>query len=97
MVDNIVINTIVPAVFAYGLCEKEEKFKDSAILWLKDLQFEENSITKQFVDLELPNRTAFDSQAFIKLKTQYYDHTEVSVMRRWKFNFKIYLTGRHFP
>jgi len=73
MIDNIIINTIIPVLFAYGLYRKEEKYKTKAVLWLDELQAEVNSITKGFVNLHLSNKSAFDSQAFIELKTQYCD------------------------
>jgi len=73
MIDNVIINTIVPVLFAYGLYNKEEKHKNKAILWLEELSAETNSITKGFENLKLSNRSAFDSQAFIELKTQYCD------------------------
>jgi hypothetical protein len=74
MINNVIINTIVPILFAYGLYHKEEKYKNKAILWLEDLQAEDNAITKGFDNLKLSNKSAFDSQAFIELKTQYCDH-----------------------
>lgn len=74
MIDNIIINTIVPVLFAYGLYYKEEKHKNKAILWLEEIAAETNSITKGFASLKLSNKTAFDSQAFIELKTHYCDH-----------------------
>jgi hypothetical protein len=74
MVDNLVINTIVPVVFAYGLHNKEEKFKLKALEWLEQTQAEENNITKGFASIGLHNHTAYESQAYIELKTQYCDH-----------------------
>lgn len=73
MIDNLVINTIVPILFSYGLYHKEEKFKNKAILWLEELPAEMNTITNGFTSLELSNKSGFDSQAFIELKTQYCD------------------------
>lgn len=73
MIDNVIINTIVPVLFAYGLYHKEEKYKNKGILWLEEIEAEENYITKAFVGLKLSNTSAFDSQAFIELKTQYCD------------------------
>lgn len=61
MTDNIIINTIVPFVFAYGLYHKEEKFKAKAIRWLEAVSAENNSITKGFLQLKLSNKTAYDS------------------------------------
>lgn len=74
MIDNVIINTIVPMLFAYGLYHKEEKYKNKTILWLEELSAEINAITKGFTNLKLSNKSAFDSQAFIELKTQYCDH-----------------------
>ena len=74
MTDNVIINTIVPVLFAYGLYHKEERHKNKAILWLEKLSAEVNSITKGFTGVKLSNQSAFDSQAFIELKTQYCDH-----------------------
>jgi len=73
MVDNIIINTAVPMLFAYGHYRKEEKYKIKAVGWLEELQAEINSLTKGFINLGLSNKAAFDSQAFIELKTHYCD------------------------
>jgi hypothetical protein len=73
MIENVIINTIVPVLFAYGLYHKEEKYKNKAILWLEELPAEMNAITKGFAGLHLSNKSAFDSQSFIELKTQYCD------------------------
>ena len=73
MTENVIINTIVPVLFAYGLHHKEEAYRIRAIQWLEELSPEINSITKGFSAFELVNKSAFDSQAFIELKTQYCD------------------------
>lgn len=74
MIENVIINTIVPVLFAYGIYHKEEKLKSRALAWLQELAPEMNAITKGFLELGLTNQSAFDSQAFIELKTQYCDH-----------------------
>ena len=74
MIDNIIINTVAPMLFAYGIYHKEEKYKTKALSWLEEIPAEINSITKGFVQLKLQNSSAFDSQALIELKTQYCDH-----------------------
>jgi hypothetical protein len=73
MIDKIVINTIVPVVFAYGLHHKEEQYKLKALDWLEHIPAEENNITKGFTALGLTNQTAYESQAYIELKSQYCD------------------------
>lgn len=71
MIDNILINTVVPILFAYGHYHSENKFKDKALQWLEDITAEQNSITKGFTALQIENKTAFDSQALIQLKNEY--------------------------
>lgn len=71
MVDNIIINTLAPALFAYGLYHKEEKYKIKAIDWLQQLPAEKNSITKGFAVFTIPSKTACDSQSLIELKNEY--------------------------
>ena len=74
MVDNIIINTIVPVLFAYGLHHNEEALKEKAIKWLEEISPEKNVITKGFENLNFEHKNAFDSQAFIQLKNEYCNH-----------------------
>jgi hypothetical protein len=71
MIDNIIINTIIPMLFAYGSYHKEEKYKQKALRWLEETSPEINSITKGFQQLKTENKSAFDSQALIELKNEY--------------------------
>jgi hypothetical protein len=71
MTDNIIINTIVPILFCYGLHHAEESYKEKAIRWLEEISPEKNEITKGFEKLNYTNKSAFDSQAFIELKKEY--------------------------
>ena len=71
MIENILINSIIPILFAYGHYHQENIYKDRALQWLEDIKAEKNSLTKGFVTLQIENKTAFDSQAFIQLKNEY--------------------------
>jgi Protein of unknown function (DUF2851) len=71
MIDNILINTVVPILFAYGHYHSENAFKDKALNWLYQIRAEKNDVTKGFAALQIENKTAFDSQAFIQLKNEY--------------------------
>jgi hypothetical protein len=71
MTNNILVNTVVPALFAYGLMHDVQVYKDKAIAWLEKITSEKNIITKGFEALQLSNKNAFDSQAFIQLKNEY--------------------------
>jgi hypothetical protein len=71
MIDNIIINTIAPVLFAYGNYHNENKYKEKALRWLEETAAEKNAITKGFQQLKIENKTAFDSQALIELKNEY--------------------------
>ena len=71
MIDNIIINTVVPVLFAYGTYHDENKYKEKALKWLEATPAESNSITKGFQLLDIENKNAFDSQALIELKNEY--------------------------
>ena len=51
MIDNIIINTIVPVLFAYGSYYNKEKYKQKALQWLEEISGEINSITNGFQKL----------------------------------------------
>jgi len=71
MIENIIINTICPMLFAYGNYHNEQKHKDKALKWLEHTNAELNNITKGFSKLGIENKNAFDSQALIELKNEY--------------------------
>ena len=71
MTNNILINTIVPALFAYGLYHNEQQYKDKAIAWLEEIAPEKNVITKGFAILNYSSKNSFDSQSYIQLKNEY--------------------------
>ena len=73
MIDNLLINTFVPLIFAYGLHRNDEQFTGRAVQWLESLSAERNAITEGFSQLHLGSHSAKDTQALIELKTQYCD------------------------
>jgi hypothetical protein len=73
MVNNIIINTMVPIMFAYGNYRGEAVTKARAVQWLEELEAENNAITNGFSKLKITGQSAFDSQALIELKTSYCD------------------------
>jgi hypothetical protein len=74
MINNIIVNTLVPTLFAYGHQRKEQEYKDKALRWLEALETEDNTITRGFTGCGIASRSAFQSQALIELKSQYCDH-----------------------
>ncbi|MBC7536561.1 MAG: DUF2851 family protein [Ferruginibacter sp.] len=73
MTRNIMINTVIPMLYAYGYLSDKETFKNKAVHWVAQLGSETNSITKGFVSLGVKNDSAFDSQALLQLKNFYCD------------------------
>ncbi len=71
MIENIIINTVVPVMFAYGSYAKDDAAKDKAIRWLTELPAENNTITKQWNFLDVSNANAMESQALLELKNNY--------------------------
>ena len=71
MTDNILINTIIPIIFAYGKHQDEETYKHKALKWLEEIKAEKNTISKGFEALGINNKNAFDSQALLQLKNEY--------------------------
>ena len=73
MVRHTIINTIVPAIFAYGYVRKEQEYKDRAMQWLLETEAEVNSITRGFAACGVGIANAFESQALLELKQRYCD------------------------
>jgi hypothetical protein len=71
MTDSIIINTVIPVVFAYGLYNKDESMKDKAVEWLMLLSAEKNTITDKWSSLKVSNKNALESQALLELKNNY--------------------------
>ncbi len=74
MAENILINTIIPVLFAYGLYSRDEAFKEKAVQWLYQLPAEQNQITKQWQKMGISNNSALDSQSLIELTNHYCTH-----------------------
>ena len=74
MIGNIIINCVIPTLFAYGLYHRNEAPKEKAVAWLQQMGPETNTITKGFTNISIANTTAFDSQALIELKNEYCHH-----------------------
>ena len=70
-IDNILINTIAPILFAYGVYHKNELYQEKAIRWLTETKPEVNSLIQEWQDYGLNAKSAFDSQSLIELTNTY--------------------------
>ena len=74
MTDNIIINTIIPVLFAYGMYHNTNEWKDKAIMYLSQLAAEKNKITNAWKEHNVSNENALESQALLELKNNYCDN-----------------------
>ena len=72
----LIINTVVPLLFAYGRHTSNDDICQRAIRLLETLPPENNYILRQWQECGLKVSTAADSQALIQLKRQYCDRTD---------------------
>lgn len=69
--DIIVINTVVPILFAYGKKSVNEEYCIRAIDILESIKPENNRIIREFIAAGLVPYNAADSQAIIQLRKEY--------------------------
>ncbi|RHU26191.1 DUF2851 family protein [Parabacteroides sp. TM07-1AC] len=67
----LLINTVVPILFAYGVRNKQPEYCDRAIRILESLPPEKNAIVSAFGQAGIKACHAGDSQALIQLKREY--------------------------
>jgi hypothetical protein len=70
-IQNIVINTVVPLLVAYGKYKDEQSYIDRAVELLQQLPAEENKITREWSTIGVKVKNAFDSQALIELRNNF--------------------------
>ena len=71
--DLIIINTVVPFLYTYGLHKANEGMCERAGRFLEELKAENNHIIRSWSDAGLPVASAADSQALIQLQKEYCD------------------------
>lgn len=69
--DIILINTVAPILFAYGMKTSSENYLNKAIAFLETLRPEFNFITRIFTQAGVSANSAYDTQALIQLKREY--------------------------
>ena len=72
-VNSLMINAVIPMLFAYGRHKSREILCDRAFDFLETLKAEDNAITKTWKMAGIPAKTAGDSQALIQMKHRYCD------------------------
>lgn len=66
-IHNLIINTVVPLLVAYGKIHDEQSYINRTTDFLQSIPAEDNKITRLWHPLNYKVKTAFDSQALIEL------------------------------
>lgn len=70
-INNLIINTVVPLLVAYGKSQDNQEMIDRAVALLHGIKAEKNKITKSWGEIGLIVRDSFDSQALIELNNNF--------------------------
>ena len=81
----IIINTVIPFLYAYGLHKADELLCERATGFLESLKAEDNHIIRHWSGAGLPVSTAADSQALLQLQKEYCDKKDCL---RCRFGFE---------
>lgn len=71
MINHLIINVVVPLLYAYGAFSGEEVLKEKALAWMEQTAREKNRITALWEALDVKHDHAFDSQALLQLQKHY--------------------------
>ena len=71
MIGNIIINAVIPVLFAYAKYNDDESIKTRVINWLNDLPAENNTVMNRWESMGIDNKTACDSQGLLQLSKFY--------------------------
>lgn len=69
----LIINTVVPFLYAYGMHKADDRLCDRAGEFLEELKAENNRITRLWGGIGLYVKSAADSQALLQLQKEYCD------------------------
>lgn len=72
-IDILLINTVIPFLFAYARKRNNEDLAEKAIRFLENIPSEKNTIITHWNELGINSTSAFDSQALLQLKKKYCD------------------------
>lgn len=68
---RIIVNAIVPVLFAFAHEQKNEQLKEKLLLWLHQIPAEDNILLRQWKKYSIPVRTALEAQSLLWLTEQY--------------------------
>ena len=72
-VQSIIINTVVPFLFAYGTAKNEDTYRQRALRFLSETKPEQNSVLRVWEDIGFAMPSAYETQALLELQKHYCD------------------------
>lgn len=72
-VDLLLINAVIPLLFALGHHHQDETLMDRAVNWLEQIRAERNHVVRMWQEVGVTAEHAADSQALLQLKWRYCD------------------------
>jgi hypothetical protein len=73
MIDHLIVNAVVPLLFACGDYQQDPLLKERALLWLEQCKAEKNAVARSWQQIGVQLVSAQDSQALLELKQHYCD------------------------
>jgi len=70
-IDIILINTVIPVLFAYGKSKSKVDIEERALDFLSQIKAEKNNIIDHWASVGIKADSAFQSQALLQLKNNY--------------------------
>ncbi len=70
---SIIINSIIPFLFAYGQMINDEKVQNKGMKWLEDIPPENHTVSRHFAEIGVRPLNAVQTQGMLELKLFYCD------------------------
>lgn len=71
MMNNIIINVVVPLIFVYAKSKQDERKKEKALQLLEEIKAEKNTIISNWEKLGVKIENSLQTQALLELKSNY--------------------------
>jgi hypothetical protein len=69
--DILLINSVIPLLFSYGLYRRDPEISERAISFLDEISVEDNLIIREWKEAGIEPASAFDTQALLQLRNEY--------------------------
>ncbi|MEO6915787.1 MAG: DUF2851 family protein [Chitinophagaceae bacterium] len=74
MIENILINTVAPIIYAYGIFQQDKAFSARAVSLLESLSAEQNRVSNNWLKMNIPLKNAAETQSVLELNSRYCDY-----------------------